>query len=91
MTLRIAAPAGLLRPGAQRELQQRLVERGFLTAAQVSGHLDADTQTALLRFQKAVGLAETGLPSYGTVEKLGLAPERLFRAAERDTPDASSP
>jgi hypothetical protein len=78
------APAGLLSPGAEGQIQAALIARGFLPPARRSGRLDDPTRDALLAFQARADLPRTGLPSYGTVERLGLRPRVVFMAAWPD-------
>jgi peptidoglycan hydrolase-like protein with peptidoglycan-binding domain len=75
-----SSATGLLRDGAERLIQQRLVALGLLRPDQVSGRLDDATVAALRVFQARAGLAQTGLPSYATVSRLGLPLDRVFRA-----------
>jgi len=73
-----STPQGLMREGAEKKIQQRLRDKGFLGADQVTGQLDPDTRAALRTFQKHEGLPTTGLPSYETVDKLGLDLDAIF-------------
>lgn len=73
-----STPQGLMRDGAETKIQQRLRARGFLNAAQCTGQLDADTRQALRVFQKQEGLPTTGLPSFETVDHLGLELDAIF-------------
>jgi hypothetical protein len=75
-----STPQGLLHDGAERKIQQRLHAEGLLTHAQLTGRLDATTQQALRDYQKREGLPTTGLPSYETVEHLGLKLDSIFRS-----------
>jgi peptidoglycan hydrolase-like protein with peptidoglycan-binding domain len=74
-----STPQGLMHDGAERLIQERLRARGLLKPAQVTGRFDSDTHQALREFQKREGLPTTGLPSYETVEHLGLKLDRVFR------------
>ena len=78
-----SSPQGLLRDGAEKRLQLRLKERGLLTAAQCTGQLDHPTRQALRTFQRKEGLPATGLPSYETVDHLGLDLDEVFQTVER--------
>jgi hypothetical protein len=69
-----------LRPGAETLIQRRLVDLHLLRSGDVSGRLDDPTMAALREFQSRAGLAETGLPSYATADRLGLPLSRVFRA-----------
>jgi peptidoglycan hydrolase-like protein with peptidoglycan-binding domain len=73
-----STPAGLLRDGAEKRLQDRLRVKGFLRNEQSSGQLDDETRNALQRYQKSEGLPATGLPSYETVRHLGLQLDSIF-------------
>jgi hypothetical protein len=75
-----STPQGFMHDGAERKIQERLRKKGLLTEAQLTGQLDTDTQTALVQFQKREGLPTTGLPSYETVEHLGLELDTIFRS-----------
>jgi hypothetical protein len=43
-----------------------------------TGRFDERTQLALLMYQKAEGLPETGLPDYETLRRLGLEPDEIL-------------
>lgn len=73
-----STPQGLMREGAEKKIQERLREKGLLGADDHSGQLDPDTRAALRTFQKREGLPTTGLPSYETVDKLGLDLDAIF-------------
>jgi hypothetical protein len=76
-----STPQGLMREGAPLKLQERLRAKGLLLRAeQCNGQLDDDTREALRQFQKSEGLPTTGLPSYETVEHLGLDLDVVFHA-----------
>jgi len=77
-----STPQGLMHDGAERKIQERLRARGLLGEEQVTGRLDTPTQQALREFQKSKGLPATGLPSYETVEHLGLDLDAIYRARE---------
>jgi peptidoglycan hydrolase-like protein with peptidoglycan-binding domain len=76
-------PQGLMRDGAEKRIQDRLRARGLLSADQCTGQLDDDTRGALRTFQKSQGLPTTGLPSYETVDHLGLDLDAIFHATPR--------
>jgi len=73
-----ASPAGTFQPGAIREIQKALRDRGF--GAPESGHLDDATQRQIARYQKTQSMPDTGFPDDATVVKLGLDPAKLHRA-----------
>ena len=78
-----STPQGLLREGAEKRIQSRLQARGLLRPEQINGQLDGDTRQALRKFQKSEGLPATGLPSYETVERLGLKLDEIFHTTPR--------
>lgn len=75
-----AAPEALLAEGAIGDLQEALVEQGYL-AEHREGELDGATSAALRRFQADAGLAETGFPDRETLSKLGIDPEDAYGRA----------
>jgi len=77
------SPGGLLEPEAVKELQEKLVSRGRLAEADQSGKLDGPTRRALREFQGANNLPATGMPDDLTMQKLGLKPDQLTRAAPK--------
>jgi peptidoglycan hydrolase-like protein with peptidoglycan-binding domain len=56
-----------------REIQQALIERGFLEGPP-TGVYDAQTVEAMKRFQHAEGIEETGYPTAHALYRLGLHP-----------------
>jgi hypothetical protein len=78
-----STPQGLMRDGAERRIQERLHARGLLPAGEFSGVLDGETRAALRTFQKSQGLPVTGLPSYETVDHLGLDLDAIFHSTPR--------
>lgn len=77
------SPAGLLKPEAVQALQQKLASHGELAEADRSGRLDGPTHKALREFQRANNLPATGMPDNLTIQKLGLEPDQLTRAAPK--------
>lgn len=71
-----ASPNTMLQSGGVRSLQRALRARGY--EAPVSGAFDARTREALLKFQRAEGLAPTSMPDMLTLEALGLNAEELY-------------
>ena len=69
-------PLGLLRPGAEQRIRDKLTEGGFMKE-----DANASTEAALRRFQAAHDLPATGVPDHETVRRLGLNPDDLFRKA----------
>jgi hypothetical protein len=70
------APEGLLAPGAEQKIHEKLSAGGFM-----KDDANASTGTALRRFQAAHDLPSTGVPDHETVRRLGLNPDELFRKA----------
>lgn len=77
-----STPQGLMHEGGEQKLQERLRARGLLAEDDVTGKLDMPTQEALRKFQKSKGLPTTGLPSYETVDALGLKLDTIYRSRE---------
>jgi hypothetical protein len=75
-----SSPAGLLDPGAAKQIQEKLEDKGVLHEDHPSGELDGPTREALSRFQRDSNLPATGVPDDATVRKLGLDPEKIFKA-----------
>ncbi|MDB4982084.1 MAG: putative peptidoglycan binding domain [Myxococcales bacterium] len=88
-----STPQGLMHDGAEKKIQERLLSKGLLTAGQCTGQFNTDTREALRRFQKSEGLPATGLPSYETVDHLGLALKSIFRSTDHagDVPPSTPP
>ena len=72
------SPAGLLREGAAKKIQQRLARAGAPAEMKASGELDGPTRAALARYQRAHDLPATGDPDDATVQRLGLDPDEVF-------------
>jgi len=68
------SPGGLLAPGADDKIRDKLASAGFAAEGKSS-------KEALRRFQRANDLPATGIPDHETVKKLGLDPDQIFRAA----------
>jgi peptidoglycan hydrolase-like protein with peptidoglycan-binding domain len=73
------SPTALLKPGALKNIQEKLASAGTLKG-EPSGKMDAATQKALVEFQRDHGLPATGVPDDVTVGRLGLKPSDIFRA-----------
>jgi hypothetical protein len=67
------APEGLLKPGAEDEIRDKLVAGGFMERDSGGVH------GGLLRFQRENDLPATGDPDEATLRKLGLDPGKLRR------------
>ncbi len=77
-----STPQGLMHDGAENRIQERLRARGLLGAEQRTGRFDLATREALRKFQKREGLPATGLPSYETVEHMGLELDSIYRSRQ---------
>jgi peptidoglycan hydrolase-like protein with peptidoglycan-binding domain len=77
-----STPQGLMHDGAENRIQERLRARGLLGAEHRTGRFDLATREALRKFQKREGLPATGLPSYETIEHMGLKLDSIYRARE---------
>ena len=73
-----SSPEGLLAPGADRDIRDKLADGGYLK----KGDESQSTEAALRKFQKAHDLPETGIPDHQTVKALGLDPNRIFKHAD---------
>jgi hypothetical protein len=79
------SPEGLIRPEAIGSVQQRLVEEQLLADGGFRrGTLDAPTLDAILELQRREELPETGVPTYATIEALGLDRGEVFHAGEAE-------
>jgi hypothetical protein len=76
------SPSGLLKPGAEKKIQEKLSDKGVLDDKSPSGELDGPTREALRRFQHDQGLPATGMPDDATVKRLGLDPGDIFKAGQ---------
>ncbi len=74
-----------LSPEQVRVVQRSLADRGF--AVDLTGALDDRTQTALMDFQRARGLAATGQVDASTIDALGIDPRDVapVRGPDPDT------
>ena len=71
------APGGLLAPGAEEKIREKLAAEGCLgDDAKRSGGALSD---GLSRCQKAHDLPATGMPDDATIKALGLNPDQIFR------------
>lgn len=73
------APEGLLAPGAEKKIRERLADDGFI--AKDADSNDAAMREGLRRFQTAHDLPATGMPDQETVKRLGLDADQIFRKA----------
>lgn len=76
------SPAGLLKPGAEKKIQDKLADGGLLKDEHPSGSLDGATREALRKFQRQNSLPATGMPDDATIRKLGLDPGDVFRSGD---------
>ena len=67
------APEGLLKPGAEDKIRDKLAAGGFMDRD------GGNMKTGLLRFQQEHDLPATGTPDAETLRKLGLDPDQLLR------------
>ena len=82
----VAVPRETVKPApTTRELQQQLVDLGFMGASGRTGAVDTQTSTAVLGFQKWAGLSRDGVLGTSTVAALERAtrPEPALRRPER--------
>jgi hypothetical protein len=73
-----SSPEGLLAPGGEQDIRDKLVDGGYLKKGDASQSTDA----ALRKFQKERDLPVTGIPDHQTVKALGLDPDRIFKHAD---------
>ncbi len=73
-----SSPEGLLAPGGEDQIRDKLADGGYLDKNDRHASLDA----GLRKFQKARDLPETGIPDHQTIEALGLDPGRIFKHAD---------
>lgn len=69
-------PGGMLDASSIKQLQSKLSSRGF--HAPESGTLDEATEAALRKFQHHEAIAETGLPDFDTLRRLGMDPKKVY-------------
>src|SRR5690606_6113024 len=75
----VTALEDLMRPAGIRLVQRRLVEESLLADGRYRvGRLDEATLGAVLAFQERADLPAVGLPTYATVEALGLDLDAVF-------------
>jgi len=83
----IAAPVDPVRPvqATTREVQQELVDLGFMASTGLTGTVDMQTSTAVLGFQKWIGLPRDGALDPEVIAALGRAtrPEPKLRKPGR--------
>lgn len=72
-----SSPAGLLKPGAEEKIQDKLASKGLLKSEK-RGAFDEPTRDALRRFQDENDLPATGFPDHETIRKMGLDPDEMF-------------
>ena len=74
----VANPEGLLAPGAEAQIRDKLASGGYLDKKDEHASLEAGVR----KFQEAHDLPETGIPDHKTVQAMGLDPGRIFKHAE---------
>ncbi|HET6280431.1 MAG TPA: peptidoglycan-binding domain-containing protein [Polyangia bacterium] len=77
------SPAGLLKAGAEKKIQEKLASDGLLKSEK-RGELDEPTRDALRHFQDSHDLPATGFPDHETIRRLGLNPDDLFSSKNDD-------
>jgi hypothetical protein len=92
--------AGLLKPGAEKQIDDKLAAGGFLrrsddaggtTGSKDDGQRSASSRSeALRRFQEKNNLPATGMPDHETVRKLGLNPNDMFKAGDVSPTDGDA-
>ena len=75
-----STPRGLMHDGAQKKMAP--ARPAVARRRSVHRSIQFQTRDALRAFQKREGLPATGLPSYETVESLGLELDTIFRSAK---------
>lgn len=73
-----SSPEGLLAPGADAEIRDKLADGGYLDKNDKGQSMEA----GLRKFQKARDLPVTGIPDHQTVKALGLDTNRVFKHAD---------
>ncbi len=76
-----SSPQGLLAPGAEAQIRDKLAEGGYLDKNDKNEN-DSSLESGLRKFQKARDLPQTGVPNHETIQALGLDPGRIFKHAE---------
>ncbi len=87
-----ADPAGLMRRGSAKRIEEALHSKGYLresSAKESANDLTPEATVALRRFQRDQGLAATGAPDRETLRRLGLDPQEVYGTARQGT--ASGP
>jgi len=77
------SPEQLLKPGAAKKIQERLVHAGALKRETATDELDRETRAALARYQQSQGLPATGDPDGATIDRLGLKADDVFVSAKK--------
>jgi hypothetical protein len=73
-----SSPEGLLAPGGEHDIRDKLVDGGYLK----KGDETQSTEAGLRKFQKERDLPVTGVADHATVKALGLDPNRIFKHAD---------
>ena len=103
VSLPTATPTTIPRPGYSlvrleqgdtgaevRQLQERLIELGYLSG-NADGNFGANTKLAVKRFQKTLGLSQTGVATVSLQEKLFMASAPVYQPATATTAPTQSP
>lgn len=73
----------MISPKAIAGIQEALVEKGLLAPDTYNdGELESATLAAIIALQKQADLPPVGLPTYSTVEALGLDPRLIFTTGD---------
>ncbi len=70
-----SSPEGLLAPGAEAQIRDKLADGGYVD----KNDKDSSLESGLRKFQKARDLPQTGIPNHETIQALGLDPNRIFK------------
>jgi hypothetical protein len=82
-----SSPEGLLAPGAEAQIRDKLADGGYLDKNDKDdkdgkNDKDGSLESGLRKFQKARDLPQTGVPNHETIQALGLDPGRIFKHAD---------
>lgn len=73
----------MISPKAIAGIQEALIEKGLLAQDTYNdGELESSTLAAIIALQKQADLPPVGLPTYSTVEALGLDPRLIFTTGD---------
>ena len=75
----VTAPGGLLKPGAEEKIREKLAAEGCLKGDAKRSDAMKDMKEGIRRCQTAHDLPATGVADHATVKALGLDPDQIFR------------